>query len=75
MATAKIFMSGNSQAVRLPKDFRFQGEEVEIVRRGSETILREKPQTMARALELIASLPIEDLADEKDDPPHERQGL
>ena len=42
MATAKVFKSGNSQAVRLPKKFRFKGREVEIFRRGNEVILREK---------------------------------
>ena len=31
-ATAKLFMNGRSQAVRLPKDFRFEGDEVEIRR-------------------------------------------
>ncbi len=75
MATAKIFKSGNSQAVRLPKEFRFQGDEVEIFRRGDEVVLRDTPKGMARAFELIASLPIEDLADERDAPPQERADL
>ena len=35
-ATAKLFMNGRSQAVRLPAEFRFEGTEVEI-RRDSET--------------------------------------
>ncbi len=30
MKTAKLFMSGNSQAVRLPKSYRFSGDEVAI---------------------------------------------
>ena len=34
MTTAKVFMTGRSQAVRLPKEFRFEGTEVEIFRRG-----------------------------------------
>jgi antitoxin VapB len=66
MATARVFKSGNSQAVRLPKEFRFRSKEVEIFRRGGEVILREKSKGMARAFELIASLPIEDLADERE---------
>ncbi|MGQ0582102.1 MAG: antitoxin [Reyranella sp.] len=37
---AKVFRSGNSQAVRLPKDFRFDVEEVEISREGDAVILR-----------------------------------
>ncbi len=39
MTKAKIFWSGRSQAVRLPKDFRFPGEEVLISRRGSAVVL------------------------------------
>jgi antitoxin VapB len=30
MRTAKLFKNGRSQAVRLPKDFRFEGEEVYV---------------------------------------------
>jgi antitoxin VapB len=44
-ATAKIFVTGRSQAVRLPKEFRFQGEEV-FIRRDPITgdiILTPKP--------------------------------
>jgi antitoxin VapB len=75
MATARVFKSGNSQAVRLPKQFRFRGNEVEIFRRGDEVVLREKSRGMMRAFEIIASLPIEDLAEERDTPPEEREGL
>lgn len=39
MDTAKIFWSGRSQAVRLPKDFRFEGTEVRIRRHGKAVIL------------------------------------
>jgi antitoxin VapB len=75
MATARVFKSGNSQAVRLPKQFRFRGKEVEIFRRGEEVVLREKSHGMMRAFELIASLPIENLAEDRDLPPQEREGL
>lgn len=75
MATARVFKSGNSQAVRLPKQFQFRGKEVEIFRRGDEVVLREKSKGMARAFEIIANLPIEDLAEERDLPPQEREGL
>jgi antitoxin VapB len=75
MATARVFKSGNSQAVRLPKEFQFKGKEIEIFRRGKEIVLREKERGMARAFEIIASLPIEDLANERDVPPEEREDL
>ena len=39
MQTAKIFWSGRSQAVRLPKEFRFDGEAVRIRRHGNAVIL------------------------------------
>ena len=39
MQTAKLFWSGRSQAVRLPKEFRLPGNEVRIRRHGSQVIL------------------------------------
>jgi antitoxin VapB len=39
MGTAKIFWSGRSQAVRLPKEFRFDTDEVRIRRQGAAVIL------------------------------------
>ena len=38
-ATAKIFMHGRSQAVRLPKEFRLPGKEVRVSRVGDKVIL------------------------------------
>ncbi|WP_018237779.1 AbrB/MazE/SpoVT family DNA-binding domain-containing protein [Ensifer sp. BR816] len=37
---ARVFQSGNSQAVRLPKEFRFNAERVEITQEGDALILR-----------------------------------
>ncbi len=44
MQTAKLFKNGRSQAVRLPKEFQFRGEEVLIQRHGEAVLLvpREK---------------------------------
>ena len=39
MHTAKLFWSGRSQAVRLPKEYRFTGDQVRIRRHGSAVIL------------------------------------
>jgi antitoxin VapB len=39
MDNAKVFWSGRSQAVRLPKDFRFEGDEVRIRKHGNAVIL------------------------------------
>jgi antitoxin VapB len=38
-STAKLFKSGRSQAVRLPKEFRFEGTEVRIKRHGRGVLL------------------------------------
>lgn len=39
MNTAKIFQNGRSQAVRLPKDFRFDGDEVFVHKVGNAVVL------------------------------------
>jgi antitoxin VapB len=39
MQTAKLFINGRSQAVRLPKEFRFEGDEVFIKRIGDAVVL------------------------------------
>lgn len=44
MSTAKVFWSGRSQAVRLPKDFRLDTDEVRVRRRGSAIVLEPIPE-------------------------------
>ena len=39
MKTAKLFQNGQSQAVRLPKEFRFEGDEVLIKKVGAAVVL------------------------------------
>jgi len=56
MKTAKIFKSGNSQAVRLPKELQFDVSEVEIFRRGDEIVLRKMPQNLTRVFELLTDM-------------------
>ena len=76
MATARVFRSGNSQAVRLPKEFRLKSTEVEIFRRGDEIVLREKGKGLARAFEILANLPDDVLSEGRGDgPPQKREGL
>ena len=54
--TAKIFQSGNSQAVRLPKAFRFDVDEVEITREGDAVVLRPRRGSAERWQTLLAAL-------------------
>jgi len=42
MMTAKLFENGRSQAVRLPKEYRFNGDEVEVNKIGDLVILMPK---------------------------------
>ena len=76
MTYARIFQSGNSQAVRLPKEFRVNVEQVEIFRRGGEIVLREVPANAATIFDALAALPVDFMADGRDDtPPQERESL
>jgi antitoxin VapB len=43
-AIAKVFMNGRSQAIRLPKKFRVEGNEVYIHREDNRLIIEPKPQ-------------------------------
>lgn len=43
--TAKLFTTGRSQAVRLPKEFRFEGQEVFIRKEGDYVILSPRPES------------------------------
>lgn len=71
MPRARIFRSGNSQAVRLPKEFRFRSQEVEIFRRGEEVVLREVRPGLGRVLDLLRELPDEVFSGIRDDRPPE----
>lgn len=67
MRTTTVFKSGNSQAVRLPKDLQFDVREVEILRRGDEVVLRRIPAHLGRAFEVLTSLPDDFMADGRED--------
>jgi antitoxin VapB len=43
----RLFMSGNSQAVRIPKEFHFNADEVAIRQRAGALVLRPKKQSWA----------------------------
>ncbi len=75
MRITKVFRSGNSQAVRIPAEFQFDTDEVEIFRRDDELVLRKKAKSLEQAFHLLASLPADFLAERKDEPPQERSGL
>lgn len=61
--TTTVFTSGNSQAVRLPKEFRFDTKQVTIERRGDEVVLRAKKPTVADLLRGMPELSAQDRAE------------
>jgi len=69
MRTASVFMSGNSQAVRLPKDFQFDVKEVEIFKRGDEVVLRKKHKNMSILFDVLTSMPEDMMAQDRYNPP------
>jgi antitoxin VapB len=72
MKKAKIFMTGKSQAVRLPKAFRFEGREVSIVPLGRGIVLQPISKSWSDVFQNINST--DDFFSEgrKDLPPQER---
>ena len=76
MRTAKLFWSGRSQAVRLPKEYRFEGKEVRIRRHGDAVILEPVPEDWAWLDALIGKMD-EDFAAaaNEEPPPQERPQL
>jgi antitoxin VapB len=76
MKRARVFKSGNSQAVRLPKQFRFSVQEVEISRRGDEVVLREPNGNLIHAFEALAGMPEDFMSGgRQDQPPQKRLSL
>lgn len=74
MTTTRVFKSGNSQAVRLPKEFCVKGKVLEIFRRGDEIVLREPEKGLVRAFELLTQLPDDFLSEGRQDlPPQPRE--
>ncbi len=55
-----VFTSGNSQAVRIPKEFQLKTKQVKIIQRGSDLVIRPKYKTGA---EVLANLPPVDTED------------
>jgi len=64
MSTAqrtRVFMNGRSQAVRIPKAFRFSGTEVEIIREGDRVVLIPVRDTWSAALLDLLNRPADPL--------------
>ncbi len=73
MSVAKVFKSGNSQAVRLPKKFQFDVSEVEIFRRGDEVVLRKPRRDAGRVFELLTAMSDDFMSDGREQPELEQR--
>jgi len=69
MKTAKLFQNGRSQAVRLPKEFRFEGDEVEIYRRGNAVVLLPRKKKASALLDVLGKFSNDFMEDGRQQPP------
>lgn len=73
MKTAKIFMNGRSQAVRLPKEFRFDCDEVFVEKQGDQLILSAKKPGWDEFFDATPAFGDDFLADREELPPQNRE--
>ncbi len=69
---AKIFMNGRSQAVRLPKEYRFNTDEVYITKQGDNIIISAKKPTWDEFFDSKPAFDDEFLQERVDEQPQER---
>ncbi len=70
---AKIFMNGRSQAVRLPKEYRFDTDEVYVTKQGQNIIISPKKTTWDEFFNSIPAFDNDFLNDRQDSEPQERK--
>ena len=73
MKTAKVFKSGNSQAVRIPKEFQLEDDEVEIRRKGDALILRPKKRSWTALFESLEKFTKDFMAEARNQPPVQKR--
>lgn len=71
--TAKVFMNGRSQAVRLPAKFRFSCAEVFVEQQGEAVVLRPKPVGWDDFFARASRVPEDFLGERKDPAPEKRE--
>jgi antitoxin VapB len=72
MTTAKLFKNGQSQAVRLPKEFRFEGDEVIIKRVGKAVVLLSASDSFDTLFDSLDKFS-DDFMDERNQPKEQQQ--
>ena len=72
METAKLFQNGRSQAVRLPKHLRFQGDRVFVKRMGNAVVLLPYNDSWQSLFESIDQFS-DDFMDDREQPPQQQR--
>ena len=70
--TAKIFMNGRSQAIRLPKEYRFDTDEVYITKQGDNIILSAKEPSWDEFFDSKSAFDDDFLRERFDEKPQDR---
>lgn len=73
MVAAKLFRNGGSQAVRLPRDMAFEGQEVIVRRIGRHVLLSPKEDPWGSLLDSLSMFTDDFMAERDQDPPQERE--
>ena len=72
MQTAKIFINGRSQAIRLPKEFRFEGELVYLKKIGNAVVLLPEKKTWEPLIESLYEFS-DDFMEVREQPRHQKR--
>ncbi|MCX6563360.1 MAG: type II toxin-antitoxin system VapB family antitoxin [Candidatus Aminicenantes bacterium] len=75
MKTAKLFRNGQSQAVRLPKEFRFEGDFVYVKKSGNTVVLLPAKGTWASLVQSLDKFSDDFMADRNQPKAQEREAL
>jgi antitoxin VapB len=73
MKTAKLFTSGGSQAVRLPREFRMPGDEVRISREGNRVVLEALAPSGQALVDALAKFSDDVFAEGRQQPPMQKR--
>jgi antitoxin VapB len=75
MQKAKLFQNGQSQAVRLPKEFRFDGDSVSIKRVGRAVVLLPHDAPWKTLFDALDQFSPDFMEDRSQPPPEQREGF
>jgi antitoxin VapB len=73
MAIAKVFLNGKSQAVRLPKEFRMEGDDVFVNRVGNAVLLLPRDDPWSGMLDALGKFTDDFMRDREQPDPEERK--